>query len=348
MKHIYGWSLIVAAGALSLAFSTPGVGFYERTDLLSDGSLSTPNVNPNVVNAWGLASSPTGPFWTANEGTGTSSILHADGSAFAPDVLVPGDQSAHATGLVFNGNGGFEVHRSGLAGTSLFIFVTLDGRIIGWSPQVDPADAIVAVDNSGSGASYTGAAMATREGHPLLFVANFASGAIDVYDARFHSAGSFTDPTVPANYAPFGIANVGGRVFVTFVPRDPTTGDEQTGAGHGLIDVFESTGAQMSRLATGGELNAPWGMVTAPDGFGPFSNKLLVGNFGDGRILAFGHDGGFLGALTDNSGQPIVIEGLWGLLFGNGGNGGDPEDLYFTAGPGDEKQGLFGEIEFSR
>ena len=144
-----------------------------------------------------------------------------------------------------------------------------------------------------------------------------------------------------------GIAAIDDHIFVTFVPRDPVTGDEVPGPGHGLIDVFRTDGSLLRRLVTGGELNAPWAMVRAPDDFGPFGTKLLVGNFGDGRILAYGRTGMLLGPLMEDAGQPIVIEGLWGLEFGNGGDGGDEDDLYYTAGPGDETHGVFGEIEFS-
>ena len=339
--------LLGSAVAVGLAFAFPGAS-YEQENLLSDGFTATPNVNPNLVNAWGLAASPTGPFWIANEATGTSSIVLADGSANAPDVAVPADHSAHSTGLVFNGGGGFEVTGStGTSGSSLFIFVTLEGRILGWNPQVDAANAIVAVDNSaGMAETYTGAALATHGGRTYLYVANLAAGTIDVYDHRFLRTDSFTDENAPSGYSPFNVAEIDGELLVAFVPLDPMTGEEIPGPGHGLIDRFLPDGTFLGRLTGGGELNAPWGMVRAPGGFGPFSNKLLVGNFGDGRILGYGNNGHFFGALEDDEGEPIVVEGLWGLMFGNGGLGGDPRDLYFTAGPEDETHGLFGEIEF--
>jgi uncharacterized protein (TIGR03118 family) len=345
MKHTWIPGLLICAALLSLGLALPSAS-YERTDLLSDGAVMTPHVNPNLVNPWGLAASPSGPFWIANEGTGTSSIVLADGALVAPDVLVPADQSAHPTGLVFNGGEGFAVEQGGVSGPSRFIFVTLEGRVLGWSPTVDPANAIVAVDNGASGASYTGAAFAENAEGGRLFVANFAAGSVEVFDAQFAAAGSFTDSNVPPTYSPFGVARIGARIYVTFVPRDPRTGDEVPGIGHGLIDVFSQDGTLIQRLATGGELNAPWGMVLAPGGFGPFSHKLLVGNFGDGRILGFTQQGHFFGAVKGDDGSPIVIEGLWGLLFGNGGQGGDPRDLYFTAGIDDEQHGVFGEIEF--
>ncbi len=340
MKCIYAYS----AAALCLSFVMPA-GSYEVGYLLSDGPGAA-HQDPNVVNAWGLAASPTGPFWLANEGTGTSSIVFADGTLVAPDVAVPADHSAHATGLVFNGGGAFDVREGRASDSSRFIFVTLEGRILGWSPRVDSANAVVAVDNSAEGEVYTGAALATWEGRRFLYVASFASGAIDVYDDQFQEVDSFTDPTVPPRYGPFNVAEIDGDLFVSFVPRDPDEGEEIPGRGHGLIDRFAPDGRLIERVATGGELDAPWAMVKAPGGFGSFSNKLLVGNFGDGRILGFNiNNGNFVGALSDDEGEAIVIDGLWGLLFGNGGLGGDPHDLYFTAGPRDETHGLFGEIE---
>ena len=346
MKRFLVPSLSALGTAVCLGLALPGA-FYEHTDLLSDQSTHTRIVNPDVINAWGLASSETGPFWIANEGTGTSSVVLADGTEALPDVAVPSDRSGHPTGLVFNRSNGFPVHQGSVTAPSRFIFVTLEGRLIGWSPTVDLANAIVAVDNGPSGAVYTGAAIAPVGNEPFLYVANFAHGTVDVFDASFQPAGTFTDPNVPAEYAPFGIAAIDDHIFVTFVPRDPVTGDEVPGPGHGLIDVFRTDGSLLRRLVTGGELNAPWAMVRAPDDFGPFGTKLLVGNFGDGRILAYGRTGMLLGPLMEDAGQPIVIEGLWGLEFGNGGDGGDEDDLYYTAGPGDETHGVFGEIEFS-
>jgi len=344
MKRI--WVTGICASVVLCLGISPRRPFYERTDLLSDGALATQRVDSNLVNAWGLASSPSGPFWIANEGTGTSSIALADGSLVAPDVGVPSDRSGHPTGLVFNGTDGFVVEQQGASAPALFLFVTLEGRVLGWNPEVDPANAIVAVDNGPDGASYIGAALGTVDDEPFLFVNNFANGTVDVFDSSFDAAGSFTDEDVPEGYSPFGIAQIDGSLFVTFVPRDPQTGDEVAGPGNGLVDIFSTEGVLLERLATGGELNAPWGITRAPGGFGSFSQKLLVGNFGDGRILVFNqHNGRFQGQLEDEDGDPIVIEGLWGLLFGNGGDGGDEHDLYFTAGIDDEEHGLFGEIE---
>jgi uncharacterized protein (TIGR03118 family) len=336
---------VSAAAGLGLALSAPAPHF-EMTVLLSDGSVAAPNIDPNLVNPWGLAASATGPFWIANEGTGTSSVVRADGSMVIPDVSVPEDQSGHPTGLVFNGGGGFEVEAGGVSASSLFLFVTLDGRLMGWNPNVSAANALVAVDNRGTGSAYTGAALGTIGGRTFLYVANFGMGRIDRFDSDFVPAGDFTDLDVPENYSPFGMANIDGLLYVTFAERDPSTGEDVPGPGKGFIDVFTLDGEFVEQFASRGELNAPWGLVVAPGGFGRFSNKLLVGNFGDGRILGYNiHNGHFVGALEDEEGEAIVIEGIWGLLFGNGGDGGDPRDLYFTAGIDDETHGIFGEIE---
>jgi uncharacterized protein (TIGR03118 family) len=257
---------------------------------------------------------------------------------------VPADNSGHPTGLVFNGTSGFEIESGGVSGPAFFIFVSLEGRIFGWNPNVSASSAIVVADNPEE--VYTGAALAESQGETFLYVANFAGGEVDVYDSNFEEVDSFTDPTVPKDYSPFGIAAIGDEIYVTFAKVDPMTGEELKGPGFGFVSVFDTDGTYVRTLISHGELNAPWGLVEAPGGFGKFSHKLLVGNFGDGRILAYNpHNGRFLGALEDEDGEAIVIEGIWGLLFGNGGQGGDPHDLYFTAGIADETHGVFGEIE---
>ena len=348
MKRVWiALPCITLAAGISLALSAPKPHF-ERHDLLSDGFTAAPNVDTNLVNPWGLASSPTGPFWIASNDSGTAQIVRADGSMVAPDVLVPADQSAKPTGLVFHGGDGFVVEEAGVSAPSRFLFVTEDGRLLGWNPMVNQANAIVAVDNRGSGSAYTGAALADVGGRTFLYVANFGEGTIDVFDSNFAPAGSFGDRDAPTNFHPFGIAAIDERIYVTFAERDPATGEDVTGPGKGFIDVFTPNGTLEEHFVSRGELNAPWGLVVAPGGFGPFSHTLLVGNFGDGRILSYNiHNGRFRGALEDGNGQPIVIEGIWGLRFGNGGMAGDPRDLYFTAGIEDESHGVFGEIELT-
>jgi uncharacterized protein (TIGR03118 family) len=346
MANIKRPSLALAAVAIPVAFALP-TALYERINLLSDGALATPKVDKNLVNSWGLASSPTGPLWIANAGSGTAAVVRADGTAAIPDVAVPADRSGRPTGVVFNGSPGFQVRQGESRAPAVFLFVTLEGRILGWNPQVDAANAIVAVSNgSDAGAVYTGAALAERRGETALFVANFGTGTVDVFDQAFRPAGSFTDAGAPPGYAPFGIATIDDQLYVTFVPHDKQTGGPLPGRGNGLIDVFSSDGTLLRRLATGGELDLPWAMVSAPEDFGPFSRKLLVGNFGDGRILGFHQNGHFFRRLEDSQGEEIVIDGLWGLRFGNGGSGGDRHELFFAAGIERETHGLFGVIRF--
>ena len=336
---------VSAAVGISLALSAPAQ-FYHREDLLSDGFVPAENVNPNLVNPWGLAASATSPFWIASQGTGTSQIVDGEGAPVLADVNVPADRTGNPTGIVFNGGGGFEVSEGGVSGSSVFLFVTLEGRVIGWNPNVSLADAFVAVDLRGTGAVYTGATMAEHDGERFLYVANFGEGRVDVFDSEFGIVDSFVAAGIPADYAPFGIATLDGWVYVTYAKRDPATGLSVAGPGNGYVVQVDPDLSWHEILIARGELNAPWGLVLSPGGFGRFSSKLLVGNFGDGRILAYNRNTGrFRGALEDENGDAIVIPFLWGLLFGNDAGAGDSKDLYFTAGIENETHGLFGEIE---
>jgi uncharacterized protein (TIGR03118 family) len=315
---------------------------YHRTDLLSDGFVPAPNVNRNLQNPWGIVAPPTGPIWIANNGTGTTSIVKGDGSQQLADIAVNGSP----TGIVFNGTDGFVVSGEAGSGPSRFVFATEDGVLLGWSPAADPARAVVAADASAAGAVFKGLALATISGRPFLYATDFISGRVMMFDEHFDRAGSFTDANLPENYGPFGIANLGDMLAVTFAQREEGGGDDVPGAGHGIVDLFGFDGTMLRRLVSHGELDSPWGLAVAPGGFGKFSNDLLVGNFGDGRILAYNlHTGAFRGALEDDSGRPLVIESLWGLMFGNGAFGTNPRDLYFTAGTDAEAHGTFGVIE---
>jgi uncharacterized protein (TIGR03118 family) len=317
--------------------------------------------DPNLVNPWGLTFNPTGAFWVSDNGTGLSTLYNGSGHPFpANDPLVvtippPSGVSdtAAPTGLVFSGSNDFMVKTNGVQGPSRFIFATEDGTISGWAPNVDFTHAILAVDNSASGAVYKGIALATGSTGNRLYAANFHSGKIDVFDsafqpARLPTAAAFTDPQLPAGYAPFSIQNVAGRLVVTYAQQDGAMHDDVPGRGHGFIDVYNADGVLLQRLASRGALNSPWGMAVAPAGFGEFSGALLVGNFGDGHINAYDvASGQFLGQLQDAGGQPIAIPGLWGLSFGNGFNAGDPHTLFFNAGINDEQDGLFGSIQLA-
>ena len=229
-----------------------------------------------------------------------------------------------------------------------FLFATEDGTIAGWQGGTTAA---VRVDNSASGAVYKG--LTTAEGK--LYATDFAGGKVDVYDSMFSqvsNAGAFTDPNLPSGYAPFGIQNLGGTLYVTYAKKAPGSDDDEAGPGFGFVDTFDTSGNLLQRLVIGvpgdpnSPLNSPWGIALAPTNFGPLSNLLLVGNFGDGRINAFDPaTGAFVSTLNNTGGAPIVIDGLWGLAFGNAGPGFDPQKLYFTAGLNHESDGLFGSLQ---
>jgi uncharacterized protein (TIGR03118 family) len=331
----------------------PASGFFERTDLVSDQAGVAEHVDPALVNPWGLAFGPETFFWVANEATATSTLYDGDGGihndVLGGPVTVPaaGDESG-PTGLVFNASDGFMIGTNGGTKPSVLIFATLGGTLVGWSPDVDLHRGVVAVDNSASGASYTGLAIAKTDIFgTLLYAANFAQGTVDMYDETFapvYGMGQFLDPTLPAGYAPFGIHAIGAKIYVAYALRG-SSGDEEPGAGNGYVSVFDDTGEFIDRVASKGTLDAPWGLTLAPREFGAFGGALLVGNFGDGRITAFDATSfEMLGQLRGETGAPVAIPGLWALAFGNGNMAGEADDLYFTAGPDDETHGIFGEI----
>jgi uncharacterized protein (TIGR03118 family) len=305
--------------------------------------------DPNLINPWGISLNSTDPFWIADNGTGVSTLV--DGRGRIPPLVVQtpgiGASVGTATGTVSNGGPGFVVSEDGRAGPSQFLFATEDGLILGWSAGVDVTHALVAVNNSGA-AVYKGLALATNSQGTFLYAANFFAGTIDVFNQGFHAAqlsGSFSDPAIPAGYAPFNIQNLGGRLFVTYAKQDAEWRDDVPGPGNGYVDVFDTRGNLLSHFSSGGALNSPWGLALAPSNFGEFSNDLLVGNSGNGRINAFNpQTGAFVGELKDTAGIPIQIEQLWGLAFGNGGGAGSRNALYFTAGIGYEQHGLFGKL----
>jgi uncharacterized protein (TIGR03118 family) len=316
---------------------------YKQTNLVSDIPGSAANTDPNLVNPWGIAFGPASPFWISDNHTGVSTLYNGSGQPLALVVAIPppsgGTPPSSPTGVVFNGGSSFSGDH--------FIFATEDGTIAGWQGGTT---AVLRVDNSTSGAVYKGLALDGT----FLYAANFHSGTIDVFDSSYSPVtvpGSFTDPTLPAGYAPFNIENIGGNLYVTYALQDAAKHDAVSAPGHGFVDVFNADGVFQERLISDGALNSPWGMVVAPSGFGTFSSDLLIGNFGDGTINAFDlTTGSLLGTLKDSTGNPIVNLGLWALQFGNAGPGFDPHRLYFTAGipgPGGqaEDHGLFADLQ---
>jgi uncharacterized protein (TIGR03118 family) len=251
-------------------------------------------------------------------------------------VGIPGEGSV--TGQVFNTAGAGQFHGDA------FLFVSEDGTVSGWRGSLgSSAETLAAASPSNS---YKGAAYADLGGNGYLYAANFASGAVDVYKGSAAAptlTGSFADPNLPSGYAPFGAQVLGGSLFVTYARTQAGSGDELDGPGLGVVDRFDLQGDLLGRVATGGALDAPWGLALAPTSFGALAGALLVGNFGDGRINAYDPSSGtWLGALDGPGGQPLVIDGLWGLAVGNDGGAGSSQSLYFTAGPGGESHGLFG------
>lgn len=358
MNHNKGTSWLMSGlmgaaivGALLFpALPAAAAGFYFQSNLVSDIPGLAIVTDPNLKNPWGISHSSTSPFWVSDNGTGLSTLYNGAGKPFpvaSPLVVTippPAGSSAGTvsapTGQVFNGTSDFLLSPGSPA---RFIFGTEDGTISGWNGGTS---AVLKVDNSAAGAVYKGLALGNNGSGNFLYAANFTGGTIDVFDTNFSPTtllGNFTDPTLPAGYAPFNAQNLGGHLFVTYALQNGK--DDLPGPGHGFVDMFDLNGSLERRLISGGVLNSPWGLAMAPANFGEFSKDLLVGNFGDGSINAFDPaTGNFLGPLRDKNGTPIFIDGLWGLILGNGGNGGDLDKIYFSAGLNDEVNGLFGSL----
>jgi uncharacterized protein (TIGR03118 family) len=324
--------------------------------LVSDGFVAAPTIDPNLINPCGIAHSATSPFWVSDNGMGVTTVYTGDGTKVnvgnldSIKIATPPGQTSPAspTGDVFNIAGsGFNITSGGHTGSSVFIFATEDGTISGWNPNVNAASSVLAVDNSqgGTGAVYKGLAIAQTEDGTFLYAANFRNGTVDVFDQNFKQVDSFTDPKVPAGYAPFNVQVLDGHLFVTFALQNAAKHDDVAGAGHGFVDEFDLEGHLLHRVASGGVLDSPWGLAIAPPGFGEFANDLLVGNFGDGTINVFNpKNDHFLGKLEGANGTPITIGDLWALVPGTGAAGSDPNKIYFTAGVKNEAHGLFGSL----
>jgi uncharacterized protein (TIGR03118 family) len=358
---------LCALGTLALAMAQPPAqaagSFYEAKNLVSDGSIPAVHQDPHLINGWGIAFNPFGPVWVSDNGTGVSTLYDGNGvpQPLSPQPLVVqipspagSDGPGNPTGIVFNASSGFVVSQGGASGASRFIFATEDGVIAGWAPNVDPTHAIRVVDNSAtSGAVYKGLALSAGGKGSLLYAADFHNSRIDVFDSTFKpvtdlSANAFSDPALPAGFGPFGLQAIGGNIYVSYAKQDAAKHDDVAGKGLGFINVFEPDGTLIGRLVSRGRLNSPWGMALAPAGFGKFAGRLLVGNFGDGNIHAYDFaTGRFVGTLKDPGRRPVQIDGLWGMAFGNGFADQPVNTLFFAAGPGDEKQGLYGRIDVS-
>jgi uncharacterized protein (TIGR03118 family) len=319
---------------------------FKSTSLVADTTAAgAANTDAKLINAWGIAFNPAGFVWVANNGTSTSTLYDGNGVPQALVVTTP----PGPTGIIFNGSQDFKITQGGVTAASPFVFATEGGVIAAWSPSVNRNATVTVFDGGSANKVYKGLAAASYLGLNYLYAADFHNNAIDVFDRTFGPAvlpGQFRTPGLPAGYAPFNVQAIGDRIYVAYAKR-PTTGDDEvSGAGLGSVSVFDTGGNFIKQLASGGALNAPWGMAMAPANFGAASNMLLVANFGDGKINAYNpNTGAFAGTLARADSTPIVIDGLWGIAFGPGINSQPTNTLFFTAGPSDEKHGLYGRID---
>jgi uncharacterized protein (TIGR03118 family) len=368
-------AVLVAAGGLALAaptaaFASSGSAHqhggernshHQRGDLqlnqvnlASDIPGMAPLTDPDLINPWGISFSPTSPLWVSNQGTNSSTLytLPAGSSTVTkvPTVRVTmGSSVVGPTGQVANTGTGFVVSNGTKSAPAAFIFDTLDGHIEAWNPTVDPLIGNTESKATVPGASYTGLAEASTSNGDELFAANFGQGKVDVFDSTFTQVKTapwqFRDSRLPRGFKPFNTQALNGNIFVTFDKADPSTGREAVGKHLGVVDEFSTDGRLIARIASGGALNAPWGLAIAPASFGSAAGSLLIGNFGDGRInIVSQHRGHFqvTGQVVDKStGKPFTEPGLWGLLPGTATTGGT-NALWFTSGINHEQDGLLG------
>jgi len=349
-------SLLVVG--LALLPSVTKAQHYTQTNLVSDQAGVAPVTDPNLVNPWGLSRSSTSFWWVSDNNAGVSTLYTGAGAIIPINgtgiVTIPPPKGAPAgfvsapTGTVFNG-----VATDFLVGPNApahFIFVTEDGTISGWNGG---ASAVLVVDNSDGGskrgAVYKGTTLALVDGKAFLYVTNFRSGKVEVYDntfTRVHiSEELFDDDAIPRDFAPYNIQNIGGTLFVTYAKQDAAKHDSVSGEGLGFVELYQPDGKHIGHLQHGPWLNAPWGVVWTPRDFGVFSNSILVGNFGSGWVAAYnGFTKEFIGFVKNPDDSILSIDGLWALTFGNGANAGPSTTLYFSAGPDGETHGLFGTL----
>jgi len=335
---------------------------YVQTNLVSDIPGLAAHTDPNLKNPWGTSVAPGSPIWVSDNHAGVTTLYDGAGNPQPRVVAIPAPPSAGSgavgapTGQAFNtfdqASSDFLLSRNGVSGPAFFLFGTEDGTIAGWNPNVDNAHAVIVVDRSTAtdsagdvGANYKGLALVTTPSGKFIYATSFRFGTVDVFDSHFNLVNSFTDPTIPPGFAPFGIHNIGGKLYVTFAKQGPGKADDDARPGNGFVDVFAPNGDVLQRLVSRGKLDSPWAVTLAPSTFGAFGGDILVGNFGNGRIHAYDPiSGQFPGTLSRPGGGPITIDGLWGLRFAPATPGAGPNTLFFTAGLNDEADGLFGTI----
>ena len=325
-----------ALGLLLVLSSSAALAQYQLTFLTSDLTGKAKHTDPLLKNAWGLAYSPNAPFWISDEADGWSTLYDGMGNPQSLQVVIPpatGAGPGSPTGIVYNGSTEFKID----TWTSVFLFATLDGTISGWS-AFDPSTALIGAKTAG--AVYTGLAITSKTSGNSLFAADAANNKVDIFDGNFNLTGSFTDPAIPSGFAPFGIQDIGGQLYVSFAST--------TGASGGYIDIFSETGTLIKHFTHGKPLNQPWGFAVAPANFGTFSKALLISNnTPTGSINAYNlTTGKLMGTLSNAAGKALSISGLWGIEFGGGStSNGQKNQLFFTAGPNDT-DGYFGVITF--
>jgi uncharacterized protein (TIGR03118 family) len=311
---------------------------YRVTILVSNEADEAPVQDPLLVNAWGIAASDTSPWWVADNGTGFSTLYNGDGDKLGLEVQVPGAP----TGIVHYGGTQFLLAANTPA---IFIFASEDGTFSAWNPGFDPNAAVVFNDPP---SVYKGLAIHGD----VLYSTDFTECKVESFDGtftEFDTAGEFEDGSIPAGFCPFGIQAIGNSIFVTYAKKEGI--DDVPGIGHGFVREFDTDGHLVAKVASHGLLNSPWGLARAPEHFGKFSGCLLVGNFGDGKINAYcqNHGGEWHHAGRLREGRhALSIDGLWGIGFGNGGAAGDPNVLYFSAGPDEETEGYYGRVDFQQ
>jgi len=359
-------SALIALTGTARSASTDGGGIatrsYVQSNLVSDIPGLAAHTDPNLKNPWGTSVGPGSPIWVSDNHAGVTTLYDGAGKAQSLVVAIPAPLSAGAgavgapTGQAFNtfdpSSSDFVISQDGKSGPAFFLFATEDGTIAGWNPSVDKTHAIIAVDRSTAtdgvgdvGANYKGLALVTMSSGKFIYATSFRFGRVDVFDSHFNLVNSFTDPTVPTGFAPFGIHNVGGKLYVTFAKQGPGKNDDAARPGNGFVDVFSPNGDLLQRLVSRGKLDSPWAVTLAPTTFGAFGGDILIGNFGNGRINAYDPTTGmFQGELSGPGGGPIAIDGLWGLRFASATPGATPNTLFFTAGLNHEADGLFGTL----
>jgi uncharacterized protein (TIGR03118 family) len=339
--YLYNKAALLLSTIAALAVVSARADTYSWTNFQSDIAGVAQHIDDNLVNPWGMAVSANGTIWVSDNGTGVSTLYGQDGTARSLVVTIPtaarNRGTGNPTGVVFNSTQFFQVTKNGSSGPALFIFVSEDGSISGWNPNVDPTNAIVAVDNGRNHghnrAIYKGATLGVANGHNFLYVTDFHTGNVETYDENFHQVNrnGFVDPSLPRGYAPFGIRQFKGEIFVTYALQDRKGEDDVPGPGHGFVNVFDTSGNFLRRLVSNGNLNSPWGLALV-------EGTLWVGNFGDGFINNYDpNTGAFIETLMRVDGTPLQFDGLWDLLPQANG-------VFFTAGIADEEHGLFGII----